>query len=261
MKNYSAKIALGNNKFAYEQTAASRIEGERISHVIRSRWQIPSSYYHLRKGGHVAALKKHSGSHLFTRLDIERFFYQVNKTKILRCLKKIGLTFSDANDIAYASVIMENGKSFLPYGFTQSPLIASLCLNFSSAGRFVQFLDKNIIVSIYVDDIILSTRSNERALREATRHLIERLHESHFPISSDKISICEKTVESFNVNLSNRNLSVTPDRIEQFKEQIRRSLSNPYALRGIEEYVSSINTTQADDIREYIRNLSGRSTV
>jgi hypothetical protein len=46
----------------------------------------------------------------------------------------------------------------LPFGFVQSPLMAGLCLANSKLGATLARLAKKFTVTVYVDDIVISTK-------------------------------------------------------------------------------------------------------
>ena len=54
-------------KWIFVPSEESKNEGLRIKDVIEKRWQPPEYYFHLRSGGHVAALRSHAASRIFLR--------------------------------------------------------------------------------------------------------------------------------------------------------------------------------------------------
>ena len=137
MKNYINRIPLGNNKFAYHQAPAFRELGLDLTERIYSHWKPPKIFFHHRNGGHVKAIARHLDNTYFSHLDVNRFFYRVRKNRIIKSLKKIGFSFEDANEAAAHSVVRTEEGFSLPYGFTQSTALASLCLDQSPCGKFL----------------------------------------------------------------------------------------------------------------------------
>jgi len=259
MKNFSSKIPLGNNKYAYEQEPNFKVLGEELTDRVLSVWKPPSIFYHLKDGGHVAALRKHLENNHFSNFDVSRFFYRVTKNKILRSLIKHGFSFEDANFAASHSVVKSPDGYHLPYGFTQSPILASLVLHSSRAGKFLRRIDKDVAVSVYVDDIILSHHDDPKKLDETSRQLVEQFGLSGFPISEEKLQVCEPRITSFNVEIGYRHSVITDDRMSHFDEQIRENIDNPFSTEGIQRYVAAINDQQGREIGEMIKQASGRS--
>lgn len=248
MKNYTYRIELGNGKFAYDQAPQFRISGENIIGEIRRRWKPPSTFYHLQKGGHVAAILKHSHNSVFSRFDVSRFFFRVKKNMIIKALKSIGFSFLDANQIAQETVVWTEEGLSLPYGFVQSPIIASLCLDKSHAGIFLRRLPRDLTLSVYVDDIILSHSQDARRLEASSRNLLSVFSDSGFPISEEKCEICRTEITSFNIRVSRGALEITPERMEQFEINIKSNYGNDRVVAGIINYVKSVNPSQADQL-------------
>src|SRR4051794_4335522 len=69
------------------------------------RWRPPHYFYHLRPGGHVAALKAHVHNRCFATLDIRSFFDSVTRAKIHRALRSIGIGHERAWEIAQESTV------------------------------------------------------------------------------------------------------------------------------------------------------------
>lgn len=258
MKNYISRIPLGDGKFAFHQAEGFRIAGEELANAILRNWDAPKIFYHMRNGGHVAALKKHTNSIQFTHLDISRFFYRISKNKIIRALQKTGFSFLEANEAASHSVVKQGAETFLPYGFVQSPILASLCLFHSGAGKHLMRAPKSLVVSVYVDDIVISCRSiEEKALLEDfSQQTLEKFDECGLPISSKKMVICEPEITSFNVHLKHKVMEISEERMNAFVHQVSENRENPDSLRGISSYVHSINADQGKIIDDEIARVA-----
>jgi hypothetical protein len=75
-------------RWVFEPSEEAREEGAEIKALIESHWKPPSFYFHLRQGGHVAALRAHLASTWFVKLDIADFFGSVSRSRIARLLKE-----------------------------------------------------------------------------------------------------------------------------------------------------------------------------
>lgn len=246
MRNYISKIPLGGDKYAFHQNEDFVVLGKELSDEILRRWTPPKIFYHMRNGGHVAALNKHRSSVAFTHLDISRFFYRVSKNKIIKALKKSGFDFLSANQAAAESVVVDGDRKYLPYGFTQSPILASLCLFHSRAGKALMRAPKRLVVSVYVDDIIVSCADpkDARMLEDFSNSLVEKFSEAGFPISDEKKTISQHEITSFNIELSHNKMTIEKWRMDKFLEQIFDGKDNLNVLKGISNYVNSINPAQ-----------------
>lgn len=149
--------------------------GEEIKKATRKAWRPPPYYFHLWRGGHIRALQRHLRNSYFVRFDIEDFFERVNQTRVTRCLKEY-FSYAEARKMAVNSTVRhptESGRWVLPYGFVQSPILASLALAKSRVGTILNRLHKmsSISVSVYVDDISVSCNDLAK-LEEACEALI-----------------------------------------------------------------------------------------
>src|SRR5688572_23664695 len=82
-----------------DEIKAARI----FSQPIKTRWHVPKFFYHLRRGGHIAALEHHKRNIYFSRLDIKDFFGSITSNRVQRVLKSIGFALADAQTIAHRS--------------------------------------------------------------------------------------------------------------------------------------------------------------
>ena len=74
-------------------------------------------------------------------------------------------------------------KKFLPYGFVQSMVLATICIEFSLLGSALirTYGGGNVRVSMYVDDIILSS-DDEGALVKAYDEVLNSVRQSNFRV-------------------------------------------------------------------------------
>lgn len=223
-------------------TDASIKAGRELKLQLEQKWRAPEFFFHLRAGGHVKALQAHLGNSSFARLDIKSFFSSINKTRVTRCLKSI-FPYSKAREMANISTVLHpiDRNPILPFGFVQSPILASLCLHQSALGQYLQALSKrkDIVVSVYVDDIILSSDS-EHELTVALTEIKGRAVRSGFVLNADKESPPAPQVTAFNIELSNASMTIEPDRWAQFVASFREA-DNDNVRFGIHTYVASVN--------------------
>lgn len=248
---WRTRFQLKPGSWVFVPTKETADKGLEIKRAINERWKPPSYYFHLKEGGHVRALQSHVHHTSFLRLDIKNFFGSINRTRATRCLKEI-FCYSDARAIATESTVShpeEDGhRTILPFGYIQSPIIASMCLYQSALGRCLQRLvkSKNIQVSVYVDDIVISTANHE-----LTRTVLESLTESSlkagFYFNAEKQQGPADRITVFNIDLSHNSLCVESDRFAKFIESYEASDSE-FQRNGIFGYVASVNSEQANQI-------------
>ncbi|WP_257292862.1 hypothetical protein [Endozoicomonas sp. ONNA1] len=90
-------------------------------------------------------MRSHTSGQFFVHLDIRQFFSSINRSRITRSLKpRIG--YERAREIAIASTVpapnTDGSAYILPYGFVQSPILASICLRYSKLGTVLHELSK-----------------------------------------------------------------------------------------------------------------------
>ena len=251
MKNYEYKFQIKPGRFVYIPTAAARAEGYQIINRVRQRWQPARIFHHIgRRGGHVAAMKRHLNNTHFARRDISHFFGSITKAKLQRSLRQIGFPNESVRDIAWASVVSTPEGKHLPYGFVQSPMLATLALEKSALGSFIlRNTPRQVRVTVFADDILLSSR-DETTLRAFGDDLDAAAGEAGFVFGGDKTVICAPDVEAFNCLVTNNTIEVTDGRLEKFVEQLE--IATPLGQESILRYVRAINPLQADLLGELV---------
>lgn len=193
----------------------------------------------------MAALRCHEARAFFLRADLDDFFGRVNRSRVTRCLKG-WYPYAEAREMASESVT-RRPSSFefvLPYGFVQSPILASLALDRSKLGAYLRRAHANpaLDVSLYMDDIVISS-DDENLLAGVAGELETTSVAASFPLSTSKKQGPASCVSAFNIEISHRSMLVTSDRMIAFH---RAFASGSSATReGIVSYVASVNRTQA----------------
>jgi hypothetical protein len=220
-------VQFQNYAYRYEQNGRQIFVpsdlGERIGEDIKA--QVESAYpfdhfiYHLRRqGGHVAALHAHRSHQFFARLDIRRFFYGISRSRVRRALA--GIRIGRALHYAKWSCVKNpygNPAYALPYGFIQSPVLASLVLMQSEVGDFLRAVagQGHVLPTVYMDDISLSS-DDFSSLRTVFDQLLVHLDNAGFEVSPNKTRSPAATMDLFNCDLSHGQTRVSDDRINAF---------------------------------------------
>ena len=244
---YSAKYQDTNGRWIYTQNKDQKAEGDRITQWVFNKWQPHAIYYHFRSGGHVEAIRNHLKNSFFLKADIQQFFNHVSRGKIIRCLVKAGFSYKTAHDFAMRSTVYndELKKYVLPFGFVQSPLLATLALQKSLLGKTLISLKNQgkLRVSVYMDDILLSSDSAADLL-EAKTQLLQAAEKSSFPINAEKSTEPLQQLAIFNIDIYQQNMSITDERMRSFAQKIIES-GDGYVRDGIIGYVHTVNPAQA----------------
>jgi len=217
-------VAIPNFKFSYKRkgkpvfvpTGIGERIGREVKNAVEAAYDFDPMYYHLRRGGHVAAMHHHRENTLFSRIDIANFFYSVSRRRVQSALDRIGI--SNARFYAQWSTIInpyENPKFSLPYGFVQSPILASLVLAKSEVGEFLRSLPATVSASVYMDDISLSSNCKDD-LENAFKSTIDVLNADGFECSSHKLREPAPVIDIFNCDLSHQRATVREERIAAF---------------------------------------------
>lgn len=248
MDTWEHKFELKKNRWVFVPTKEMTLFGKKLHKIIRSKWRAPSYYYHLRNGGHVVSAKIHLESKYFSLIDIKNFFESTSQSRITRELKKI-MPYENARKIAKASTVRVPGstekKFSIPYGFPQSPILASFCLHNSFAGSILDSINerKDVKVSVYMDDIIFSSKSFG-AINEAFESFSIALSKSRYEINKVKTQRPSMQLAVFNLELSTDHIKVAPARMIEFIKAYAKSDSE-FEKEGIAAYVRSVNAKQA----------------
>ena len=242
------KFELKPGTWVFVPSEESRQSGRMIKRLVKRHWTTPDYYYHLRKGGHVEAMRSHTSGNYFVHLDLKQFFSSINRSRITRSLKA-QLGYEAAREIAKVSTVpaqtSDSSAFILPFGFVQSPMLASICLRYSKLGKTLHTLSKKkqTTVSVYVDDIIISTQSLEEA-EHALSRVKAAAERSGFPLNADKEQGPAQQITAFNIELSCSSIALSEERLSQFLKVYLES-ENEYQKEGILGYIESVNSQQS----------------
>jgi hypothetical protein len=225
-----------NGKPIYAPSEAGRKLGKQLKKKVERRYEPDEFYYHLRRGGHVAAIHVHRKKKYFARLDLGNFFYSISRNRVARALRELEIAGGERY-AKWSTVKNEFAPPnyALPYGFVQSPILASLVLARSPLGEYLREIAGKVVVSVYVDDIAISG-NNKRVLQRTYRKLIRKVAVSNFIINDDKSAEPGLSIELFNCHLERMRSVVTAERRQQFYSVARDAES----VAAFENYCRAI---------------------
>ncbi len=248
-QKWETRFQLKPGTWVFVPTEEGRETGYIIKELVEERWRPPKNYFHLTNGGHVHAIRAHVHNASFAHLDIQDFFGHITASRVTRWLTPL-MGYPKARDFAKASTVAhpDHGRVVLPFGFVQSPILASLCLFHSALGRCLAELPKKlgVVVSVYMDDIILSA-AHHSILEQAVKLVDESSMRSALPIHPDKREGPAPNITAFNIALAHQSLRVEDDRWSSFLNAYQSS-ENEFVRRGIHSYVRSVNFEQANSL-------------
>lgn len=237
-----------NGKWIFVPSEHSRVYGKFVVKRVRLEWLPPKYFYHLRGGGHLSAIDAHLKNKYFSRLDIENFFGSITASRITRVLKPY-LGYELSREIAKQSTVRVPGSTkkelMLPFGFVQSAILASICLDKSSLGIFLNKVknDKTISLSVYMDDILISS-NNKQKLVEVTEEIKKSICRSSWLSNIKKEVIASESITAFNIDVAQNKRYVNQEKLKQLEFDFYQAESVA-KKNGISSYVKKVNHEQA----------------
>lgn len=241
---YSHRFRTPKGLEIFVPTPEGRKLGEAIAERVLNTWPPPAYFYHFRSGGHVEAARLHTMNTVFARLDIQGFFDSVTRSKIDRALMSLRIPKADALDYATLSTVNKASGRSLPFGFVQSPALASLALDRSALGKALWSLRRagEVALSVYMDDILVSAR--DVAQVDAAVSVLDRAAAmAGFILSPAKRQVGVPEVEAFNLRMAKDFLEVSPERMAAFAATERTT--DGAKERAIVGYVATVNEAQS----------------
>jgi hypothetical protein len=236
----------------FVQTKEERANAEALVKAIAQQWHPPKYFFHLQKGGHLRALHRQKRDAYFVRLDIDKFYGTVTRNKLTSALKKIGFSFADAVSISYRSCVATGAGSRLPYGYVQSPILASLVLDKSALGHaFRKTIERGVNLSVFMDDVLLSHPDSSAPLDEALSILHHAAAKSGFTFSATKFEGPADLVTIFNIDLQHNSLALTSERYETFAQRVFAQ-GHGNSTQGILGYVRHVNEQQSAKLEDLL---------
>lgn len=256
LRNYEYSYRNAKGKPVFAPSVKGREIGQKVKKLVTEAVDFDGIYYHLRSGGHVSALHVHRENEWFSRIDLKNYFYSISRNRINRELRRIGIRHHER--FAKWSTVKNPYKlpSYsLPYGFVQSPILATLAFQNSAVGTLLRDMASEIAVSVYLDDIGLSS-SNLALLQKVHRATLEAVEESNFVVNLDKTAEPASEMVLFNCDLAHASANVRAERIDEFFS-IERSEPSASAFLAYCEAVSAGNLTPGVDAAGVDRGHSG----
>ena len=223
--NYEFSYLNRKGKRVFVPSDRCRKIAAELTASVRERVEFDAHYYHFADGAHVAALHMLRDRRYFARLDLKNFFYSVGRNRVKADLKAIGVPRAE-HYARWSCVLNPHGEPrySLPYGFPQSPLLATLALSQSALGLAVRDLPATITRSIYIDDIAIAS-DDLPALTVAFEGLLDAAAAANFALNYAKVSPPSDRMDLFNCDLSQGETTVKDERVEEFyaKDRTQRA--------------------------------------
>ncbi|HEY3814437.1 MAG TPA: reverse transcriptase domain-containing protein [Caulobacteraceae bacterium] len=236
LHNYEFSYRNSKGKPVFVPTKKTRSIAREIYREVGLRFEAKDHFYHLRKGAHIAALHAHRAQTYFARIDLKNFFYSVGRNRVKAALKAVGVPSPER--YARWSCVRNPYRRpsyALPYGFPQSPLLATLVLQSSALGAAIEAMPPEIFRSVYLDDVAISA-NDLGALEFAFQRLLGAVEHGNFVLNEGKVVGPAKQIEIFNCELARGHAEVTEKRVSEFYATPRSAES----VAGFETYRASV---------------------
>jgi hypothetical protein len=242
MENYKFKYR-SRGKFIFVPTERCERKGRRIIKFFDKRVDFPEYFYHYKSGGHVAALHAHLENKLFSKIDIQNFYYSIARMRVTRALRSWG--YPGAGTLAkwscVANPVAANPRHVLPIGFVQSPILASLVLMKSPVSQAIErALTNGVCVSVYLDDFI-GSHNDEAALTAAYIDICDTCVSAGLVPNPAKLVAPSAAITAFNCNLTHGSAQVKTDRIDRYLASSSRTPTSDAAFEQYRVLVASAN--------------------
>lgn len=215
-ENFAYSFTNAKGKPVFVPTDRTRRIATELKPLVKAAVAFEPHYYHFAKGAHVAALHAHREHRFFARIDLKNFFYSVGRNRVKAALKQIGVPRAE-HYAKWSSVRnpYDEPRYSLPYGFPQSPMLATLVLRLSALGTALDALPPTIPKSVYLDDIAVSSNDMD-ALTAAFADLKAAVVAANFAMNEDKVREPAEQIDLFNCDLTHGTTNVMKDRVDAF---------------------------------------------
>ena len=115
--------------------------------------------------------RQHQGNTYCLRTDYKDFFNHVGRKQVYSTLSKIGFF----PDVARAITLLTTNEGVLPMGAPTSTYLAGLYLDVTVGDELQALIDKGYTVSVYVDDVTISSQTDFKHHSEGMLQMLSRV--------------------------------------------------------------------------------------
>ncbi|MBR9847717.1 MAG: RNA-directed DNA polymerase [Algicola sp.] len=172
----------------------------------------------LKKKDAVLNARYHQGNKYFFLTDLKDFYPSVHYTSVENALRKEGFY----PDVAKLITRICTKEGAIPQGCPTSSYLASLVVFHSCGDLFSNYQKDGLTVSIYVDDITISSPTDFKA---DTPKILEDLRSRGLKINFQKTHYCTFNPKVTGVQVKNNGISPLPHTFERSKDITRSEAS------------------------------------
>lgn len=254
--NYERCFQTPQKRWIFVPNNECRLKGAEIIKTILKKWNPPKVYFHFQAGGHISAIFEHKANRFFAKIDIQKFFPSISKNRILRVLKSLKLSYKYRLTIAEWSTVKskeDSTKRILPYGFVQSQILSTLCMDKSPIGTFLRKdIPSNVAMSVYVDDFIISS-NDEVCLIKTFEKLVSTVEKTGLFINESKSHPPQLKSTAFNINITQYKSAIEQSRFIKFLNDV--SPDHQIRAKAIIAYVKMVCPQQGLKLIQKLEHL------
>ena len=201
------------------------VQAQLLQHVLY--WiNLPEYFFGgLRKKDAVKNARYHQGNKYFFLTDLKDFYPSVNSLSVEKSLRKEGFY----PDVARIITRLCTKNGVIPQGCPTSSFLASLVVFHSANDLFEGYQKDGLKVSIYIDDITLSSPTDFKA---RTQEILRDLRKRKLKINFNKTHYCTHNPIVTGVFVKNNGISALPHTFERLvDENISEASKNGHLQR------------------------------
>lgn len=186
----------------------------------------------LKKKDAVLNARYHQGNKYFFLTDLKDFYPSVHYTSVENALRKEGFY----PDVAKILTRLCTKEGAIPQGCPTSSFLASLVVYHSCGDLFSKYQDGGLRVSIYVDDITISSPND---FKIDTPKILSNLRSRGLKINFEKTHYCTFNPKVTGVQVKNNGISPMPHTFERSVDLTRSEASRNGHFQRI-KYIKKI---------------------
>ncbi|OIQ19315.1 MAG: hypothetical protein BM557_06320 [Flavobacterium sp. MedPE-SWcel] len=208
------------------------IQSQLLNNVLY-KLKIPEYFFGgIKKKDGVLNARHHQGNKYFFLTDLKNFYPSVHFTSVEKALRKEGFY----PDVAKLITRICTKEGAIPQGCPTSSFLASLVVYHSCDDLFEKYKKEGLKVSVYVDDITISSPVN---FKERTPLILEELRSRGLKINFKKTHYCTKNPIVTGIQVKNNGISSLPHTFDYSVDLTRSEASRNGHIQRI-KYVKRI---------------------
>lgn len=190
-----------------------------LLHEVLYKLKLPEYFFGgLKKKDAVLNARYHQGNKFFFLTDLKDFYPSVHYTSVENALRKEGFY----PDVAKLITRICTKEGAIPQGCPTSSFLASLVVYHSCGDLFSKYQKAGLTVSIYVDDITISSPTD---FKIDTPKILEDLRSRGLKINFQKTHYCTFNPKVTGVLVKNNGISPPHHTFERSKDMTRSAAS------------------------------------